>query len=208
MRVRMSEESKLQLITTVRDFALHGTRCPLRDFQRVAGYLNWGLNVYPYLRPGLCALYAKTAGKLLWVNRDVERELTWVVDHLLRSDGIYFLRSVTWSDDDHSSTVLHVYCNASPFAMGFWYPSLALGFQAPAHHIFAQQKGSILYLESLCVCAAILDAAPCLSTNQHLAVFTDNINTVQLLNSLSALPAFNWMLILVADTALSRGIDL
>ena len=44
--------------------------------------------------------------------------------------------------------------------------------------------------------------------DQRLAVFTDNINTVQLFNSLSALPAFNWMLILVADTVLSRGIDL
>ena len=163
-----------------------------------------------------CALYAKTAGKLfwkalLWVNWDVESELIWVVDHLLRSDGNYFLRSITHSYDDLTSTVLHVYCDASPFAMGFWYPSLALGFQAPAHQIFAQQEGSMFYLESLCICVAILDAAPRLSPNQRLAVFTDNINTVQLFNSLSALLAFNWMLILVAevaDTALNRGIDL
>ena len=78
MRVRMSDESKLQLITAVRDFALHGMRRPLRDFQRIAGHLNWALNVYPHLRPGLCALYAKTAGKLfqkalLCMNQDVER---------------------------------------------------------------------------------------------------------------------------------------
>ena len=45
--------------------------------------------------------------------------------------------------------------------------------------MFAQQEGSIFYLESLCVYAAILNAAPCLSPNQRLAVFTDNINTVQ-----------------------------
>ena len=31
MRVRMSDESRLQLITAVRGFALHGTRRPLRD---------------------------------------------------------------------------------------------------------------------------------------------------------------------------------
>ena len=124
---------------------------------------------------------------LLWVNRDVERELTWVVDHLLRCDGIYFLRSVTWSADDLSSTsglACVDYCDASPFAMGFSYPSLALGFQAPAHHIFAGQEGSIFYLEALSVCAAILDATPCLLPDQGLAVFTDNINTVQLFNSL------------------------
>ena len=116
----MSDESRLQLITAVQDFALHGTRCPLRDSQRIAGHLNWALNMYPFLHPGLCALYTMTAGKLfqkalLWVNRDVERELGWVIDHLLHSDGIYFLRSVSWSHDDLSPSVLHVYCDASPF---------------------------------------------------------------------------------------------
>ena len=25
---------------------------------------NWALNIYPHLHPGLCVLYAKTAGKL------------------------------------------------------------------------------------------------------------------------------------------------
>ena len=60
----MSDESRLQLITAVRDFALHGTRHHLRDFRRIAGHLNWALNVYPFLRPGLCVVYAKTAGKL------------------------------------------------------------------------------------------------------------------------------------------------
>ena len=57
------------------------------------------LNVYHFLYPGLCTLYAKTADKLfqkalLWVNRDVERELGWVINHFLHSD------------------VLHVYCDA------------------------------------------------------------------------------------------------
>ena len=53
----------------------------------------------------------------------------------------------------------------------------------------------------------LLDAAPHLSSGQHLAVFTDNVNTVQLFNSLSALPAFNWMLIQVADAVLDQGFD-
>ena len=97
------------------------------------------------------------------MNRDVERELTWVVDHLLCSDGIYFLRSVSWSSGDHSTSILRVYCDASPFGLGIWYPSLYLGLPAPAHETFAQHEGSIFYLESLCVCAAILDAAPRLS---------------------------------------------
>ena len=198
----MSDESRFQLIIiAVRDFALHGTRRPLRDFQRIAGHLNWALNVYPGLHPGLCVQYANTAGKLfqkalLWVNRDVERELGWVIDHLLHSDGIYFLCSVAWSYDDLPPSVLHVYCDASPFALGIWHPSLALGLQAPAHDIFTQHGGSISYLEALCVCSAILDTVPCLLSGQHLVVFTDNVNTVQLFNSLSALPTCNWICLL------------
>ena len=69
------------------------------------------------------------------------------------------------------------------------------------------KEGSIFYLNALCVCTAILDAASHLQPNQHLAVFTDNINTIQLFNSLSALPAFNWMLIQVADCILTQAFD-
>ena len=65
-----------------------------------------------------------------------------------------------------------------------------------------------MYLEALCICAAILDVAPRLLPDQHLAVHTNNINTVQLFNLLSALPAFNWMLIQVVDRVLSQGINL
>ena len=126
---------------------------------------------------------------------------------MLHSDGIYFFQSVSWSFDDLSPSVLQVYCDASPFALGIWYPSLCLGLQAPAHQIFAQQGGSIFYLKALWVCAAILDVAPHLQPNQCLTVFTDNINTVQLLNLLSALPAFNWVLIQVADCVLTQGFD-
>ena len=38
-------------------------------------------------------------------------------------------------------------------------------------------------------------------------MFTDNINTVQLFNLLSALPAFNWMLIQVAALVLRQELD-
>ena len=65
-------------------------------------------------------LYAKTTWKLfqktlLWINQNIKREITW---HLLCSDGIYFLRSVSWFYNDLSPSVLHGYCNASLFAMG------------------------------------------------------------------------------------------
>ncbi|KIO01195.1 hypothetical protein M404DRAFT_59401, partial [Pisolithus tinctorius Marx 270] len=101
MRVQMTLESHEHLLDQVRSFADQGTRRLLRDFQRLAGYLNWALNVYPMLRPGLSALYAKTAGKnhigaLLWVNRDLVCELLWFTSHIETSDGVFFLSSVSW----------------------------------------------------------------------------------------------------------------
>ena len=101
MHIRMSDESRSKLIQALREFAQHGTRRTLRDFQHIAGHLNWALNVYPLLRPGLCGVYCKTTGKLLqcalvWINRDVECELLWVVCHLEESDGIFIVKSVSW----------------------------------------------------------------------------------------------------------------
>ncbi|KAI5984525.1 hypothetical protein EDD15DRAFT_2121671, partial [Pisolithus albus] len=83
--------------------------------------------------------------------------------------------------------------------MAFWFPSLNVGFQAhipatgPAHTIF--------YFEALAVCSGILEASP------HLAVFSDSLNTVQLFNSLSALPTMNWMVMLVVDMLIPTSID-
>ncbi|KAJ8584037.1 hypothetical protein M405DRAFT_747676, partial [Rhizopogon salebrosus TDB-379] len=97
----MLDDSRERLILALLDFAQWGTRRSLRDFQCLAGWMSWALNVYPLLRPGLSALYAKTAGKLesrakIWVNRDVVRELTWVVHHLHAADGIFFFKSISW----------------------------------------------------------------------------------------------------------------
>ncbi|KAG0701877.1 hypothetical protein DFH29DRAFT_805771 [Suillus ampliporus] len=78
----------MDLIDALREFTIQGTQCSLQDFQHLTGHLNWALNVYPLLCPGLSALYAKMAGKLekkalIWVNNDVTWELMWVTNHLL-----------------------------------------------------------------------------------------------------------------------------
>lgn len=211
MRACMSLESRLNLVSAIKDFAQHGSRRPLRDFQRIAGHLNWALNVYPLLRPGLSSLYAKTAGKLehrapIWINRDVVRELLWAAAHLETSEGVFFLQSESWSYPDLPDSVLEVYCDASPMAMGFWFPSLRLGFQAS----IPVATETIFHYEALCVTAAILEAVASRlpPTTRKLAVFTDNLNTVQLFNSLAALPSMNWMLMRVVDTILPISLDL
>jgi hypothetical protein len=211
LRVWMSNKPCLDHISTIQVFAIHGTRRSLRDFQCLAGHLNWALNVYPLLRPGLSALYAKTAGKLeqwafIWVNRDVVRELKWLERHLATSDGVYFIRSVSWDFHHMSQATLSVYADASASRMAFWYPSLNHGFQCQLPGTLSSD--TIYFFEALAVTAAIIDAVGRMQPHGHLAVFTDNVNTVAMFNTLAALPPYNWLLMLLMDFVLDGYIDL
>lgn len=212
MVVTMSQDSKFQLIDALWDFGQHGTRCSLRDFQRIAGHLNWALNVFPLLRPGLCSLYTKTAGKLhqralIWVNCDVECELAWVIKHLTESNGVNLLKSETWTYWSLPLSTIRVYCDATPFGLSFWFPSNIQAFQASAENLFREHNESIFYLEVLCVCAALLHILANIPRGGRIAVFTDNINMVQIFNSLATLSSFNWMLMSVVDEVLSKDVD-
>ncbi|KIK42811.1 hypothetical protein CY34DRAFT_12163 [Suillus luteus UH-Slu-Lm8-n1] len=198
-------------IIELASFAQKGSRRSLRDFQRLAGWLNWALNVYPLLRPGLSALYAKTAGKLvsralLWVNRDVVRELNWVINHLRDVEGVFFFKSVSWSFSHLPPDVLTVYTDASGDGLAYWFPDLNIGFQSPLPS--SAPIGTIFYFEALAVTAAILDAISRLHPAYHrIAVFSDNINTVSMFNSLAALPPYNWLLMESMDAIISAHVD-
>ena len=66
MRVSMDEEDRVNLIQHVADFtatARGGTRRTLREFQQIAGWINWSFNVFPLLKPALSNVYAKVSGK-------------------------------------------------------------------------------------------------------------------------------------------------
>jgi len=164
------------------------------------------------LWPGLSALalYAKMAGKewqdaLLWVNRDVVCELHWFASHLKESDGIYFLSPESWNYKHIPLSTLIAYTDASVSGMGFWFPSLNLGFTAPIPSNC--QDCPIFFIEALVVLAAIQHATHWLSHGGHLAIFTDNFNSVSMFNMLLALPCYNWLLLSAVDTLLSHDID-
>jgi len=37
--------------------------CPLIEWQRILGWINWGLNTFPLCHPALQSAYSKIAGK-------------------------------------------------------------------------------------------------------------------------------------------------
>ena len=102
MRVSMDEEDRVKLIQHVADFtaiAPGGTRRTLREFQQIAGWINWSFNVFPLLKPTLSNIYAKMSGKSdsyakLYVSKAVIRDLNWFISHVRNSDGIYLFQDI------------------------------------------------------------------------------------------------------------------
>ncbi|KAG1785995.1 uncharacterized protein HD556DRAFT_1248919 [Suillus plorans] len=85
--------------------------------------------------------------------------------------------------------------------MGFWYPSLNLGFWSnlpscsPVENIF--------FHEALCIVSTIHDTVTHLPQHRRLAIFTDSLNSVYLFNSLSGGPGYNHLLMNVAEMILT-----
>jgi hypothetical protein len=217
MRVTIPDDARTAFVVELRHWthkSKHGVRRSLRDWQALAGYANWVFNVFPLLKPSLCNVYAKLEGKdkadaLIWVNETVRRDLTWLADHVERADGVFLIKTIDYHPDEANMVT---YCDASTHGagrggMGFYHPALSLGFQSelPAG---IRSDLKIFFYEALCVCAAIHQAATFLPKGARLTIYTDSSNSVDIFNSLKALPAYNDILKSSVDVLLHHDIEL
>ena len=125
----------------------------------------------------------------LYVNNSIRSDLQWAVHHLNRLPGTRVLQSLDWDPD---SADLVAYCDASLDGLGFWFPSLNAGYWSTIPD--EPPKNTIFYFEALSVLSAILHSTSFGFPISTLTIYTDNLNTVQMFNSLSALPAYNEIL--------------
>ncbi|KAJ7116635.1 hypothetical protein C8R44DRAFT_627562 [Mycena epipterygia] len=96
--------------------------------------------------------------------------------------------------------------------MGFWTAELLLGFYAavPAD----APKNTIFFWEATCVLSALEWFCNSQRTTlpagrpARLTIFTDNLNSVQILSSLSAEPAYNVLLKAAVDLLIEHDVDL
>jgi hypothetical protein len=209
LTLTLPSENKSELLAHLKDFARtpegNGVKYALKDFQRLAGWFNWALNVYPLLKPALSNVYAKMAHSKpdkpltkLYVNNAIRSDLLWAVDHLSRLPGTRVLQSVDW---DLRTADITAFCDASLNGLGFWFPGLSTGFWSPVPE--DPPKDTIFYFEALCVLSAIIHAASLAFPVNKLVIYMDNLNTVHMFNSLSALPAYNGILKDAIDQLLS-----
>ncbi|PBK81850.1 hypothetical protein ARMGADRAFT_947599, partial [Armillaria gallica] len=211
MTVTMPTDSKAELVLALRHFAASNRR-NLQEYQQIAGWSNWSLNVFPLLKPGLCNVYVKMQGKTnpfagIALNNTVKEDLTWLADHIQESDSICCFDSMDW--DPVVDATITVLCDACLDGMGFWIPKIACGSVCPTPNL-PEGEEVIFFFEALCVCAAIHWVANTLSPElrKRVTVFTDNTNTVDIFNSLRASPNYNPILKSAVDVMISHSIDL
>ena len=208
MTITMSPEARNDLIGTIHDFANTPRRKSLKDFQHLAGWINWALNVFPLLRPGLSGVYEKMRRgsfpyQKLSLNNAIRSELRWLADHIDRSDGVHVLKSREWSRADADQTYL---CDACPSGMGYWSLKTCEGFQCA---ISPSSRNGIFFFEALTVLSALSHVCKTVFPKpSRLAILTDSSNTFDMFNMLHALPAYNPILITAIDLLIRSKIQL
>ncbi len=212
MTATMPTDSKAELVLTLHHFTASNCR-NLQEYQQIAGWSNWSFNIFPLLKPGLCNVYAKMQGKTnpftsIALNNAVKDDLTWLADHIQKSDGICCFDSMDW-DPVVVDTTITVLCDACLDGMGFWIPRIACGFVCPTPNL-PEGEEVIFFFEALCVCAAVHWVADTLSPElrKRITIFTDNTNTVDIFNSHRASPNYNPILKSTVDVMISHSIDL
>jgi len=194
----------LELETWVSD---KSSRFRLRRWQKLAGWVNWALNVYPDLRPCLNAFYCKMAGKTrpalyVRINNDVRADFRWALDTLKLLPPVRLLHSLSWTPAEAS---LAVYCDACPKGMGFWFPATNTAHYA---EVPLRTPPLIYYIEALCVLSAIQHCCEIMLPRQRLIVYTDNMNVVNIFSSLRCLPEFNVILKMAVTMRVTANVDI
>ncbi len=211
MTATMPQDSKVELVLAIQHFA-SSNRCNLQEYQQIAGWSNWLFNVFPLLKLGLCNLYAKMQGKTnpfagIALSNALKEDLCWLADHIENSNGICCFDSMDW--DPILDTTITILCDTCLDGMGFWIPRIACGFVCPTPEL-PDGEEIIFFFEALCVCAAVHWVANTLSLElrRRVTIFMDNTNTINIFNSLRAMPFYNPILKSAVDVLISHKIDL
>lgn len=212
MTVTLPPESCADLVRAIRTFVLDapGRKRPLRQWQRILGWINWGLNVQPLLRPALTSSYNKLRGKIhaarpMFLNKSVTDDLLWVAEMFETHGGVHLLQSRAWKPCDAN---LEVFCDACLSGLGFWSPARHLGFMTSLPAVPDGLDDTIFWFEALCVLSALHWAASLARPPRRFAVYTDNLNTVQIFDSFKASGPYNYILRDAAAILIATGIDL
>jgi hypothetical protein len=211
MRVSMDDEDRARLVRHVSEFKATtpgGTRRTLREFQQLAGYVNWSFNVFPMLKPALSSVYEKISGKVeshakIFVNKGVISDLDWFLGEVKNSGGIHLFEDLDWDVEEADVTA---YGDACLTGLGFYLEHSHEGFQSPLPH--DAPKDTIFYFEALVVVSIVDTVTRMSDVPRRLLVFSDNSNTVDVFHSLRCKPPYNDLLKFTVSLLLKHDVSL
>jgi len=140
---------------------------------------------------------------MLWINNSIRKDFNWAIKILARSSGVRLLKSLSWDLTEATHTI---FCDACPEGMGFWYPSKKTAFFS--HTPQYENPDLIFYFEALCVLCALFDAHRQTERGGKFIIYTDNLNTVDIYNTLRALPPYNHLLCASMDIIMAGDHDI
>jgi hypothetical protein len=178
--------------------------------QRLAGHLNWVLNVLPWGRPAISSLYQKMSGKEhshagIFINASVKSDLSWLAGMIPKSIGVHIIGTGAW-DDSAADMVLWT-DSSLRIAMSFVYTGNGFAYQIQPGS--ADTKIDIFFLELVEILSAIHHVASFDRPPQRVLLFTDSLDSMASLNSLRASESLhNGPLLGIAEVILHTGLDL
>ncbi|KAJ7191129.1 hypothetical protein GGX14DRAFT_381437 [Mycena pura] len=209
--ISLSPESVADIIAKVEAFiTVEGRQHPLREWQKLGGYLNWMLNVLPWARPALTELYRKMKGKLhananIFLNREVIQDLTWLSTVIRDAIGVRFVDAMTWRDDEAD---MIIWTDASlRTGLSFIYSNYGFAYQLRECPLSI--KIDIFFLELVAILSAVHHAASLPHPPRRLLIWSDSLDSVSVLASLAASESIhNGVILAIAQIILTSGIDL
>lgn len=153
LSITMPSAAKEALVSAIDAFCTSRSQSkrlthPLRKCQALAGHINWALNVYPRLRPGLASLYEKMGGpyvphRTVHINADITWDLLWLVQHIRDSSGVSLLQSLAWHVEEAN---LVIFTDACLSGFAFWSPQHDTAFYGPI--LSSRQTAPIFFHEA------------------------------------------------------------
>ena len=199
-----------ELVTAVHEFINTNHQFTLCERQRLAGWINWSLSIFPLLWPSLNNFYAKINGKCapnkyIRINNAVHANLLWAIQHLESSPSVCLIHHLQW---EISSTDIIIYCDMCLDGIGFWLPDKCIGYYSPVPKTQRMSRSSTLKLSASYqryIMQLISYACP---PSLHVLIYTDNDNTVAIFNTLRCLPQYNPILSDAATVSMASDIHL
>ena len=170
---------------------------------------NWGLNVFPLLKPALNSSYDKVAGHTflnapIFLNKCTTKDLLWFADQVDCLEGVWMFNNEIW---DASQADLQIWGDASAVGLTFWVPSHHIAYIADPI-VNSEHNFNIFYNEVLTVLAALQWASSLNPPPRHLAIHTNSSCSFSIFNSLCAASTYNPIIFSSVKIQLQFNIDL